>query len=161
MQTTIHAEAAAEVLAISAGGTRAARRTASSRYWQQSSSSATSSRQGVDTLVFLTRRDRATSTWPCCLQGQPPPVVEEELDVLQRTLARELVTKGNVVRWLLLLGRCSVRHCAIVKRLSVVQLRRIILDCAVELSTKTPVYATLIGARPHLLFLQINCSLLL
>lgn len=109
MQTTIHAEAAAEVVS-SAGGTRAARKTASSRCWQQSSGSATSSRQGFDTLVFLTCCDRATSTWPCCLQGQQPPVVEEELDVLQRTLARELVTKGSVVRWLLPLGSCHVRH---------------------------------------------------
>ncbi|KAK9846278.1 hypothetical protein WJX81_000837 [Elliptochloris bilobata] len=54
------------------------------------------------------------------LPGQPPPAIEEDLDVLQRTLARDLVTKGAA-------------------------LRRIILDCAVELSPKTPVYATLIG----------------
>jgi len=32
----------------------------------------------------------------------------------------------------------------------VAQLRRIILDCAVELSPKTPVYATLIGVAASL-----------
>ena len=50
---------------------------------------------------------------------------------------------------------CSIMcagSCGVAEHLSVVQLRRIILDCAVELSTKTPIYATLIGAWAHWLF---------
>jgi hypothetical protein len=31
------------------------------------------------------------------------------------------------------------------------QLRQYLIDCSVELSTKTPVYATLIGRPPHTL----------
>ena len=68
--------------------------------------------------------------------------------------------------WLLKAKRCAASCsaskllqsdlCKASDWLNMVQLRRILLDCAVELSPKTPIYATLIGAWAHwLLFAPI------
>lgn len=91
---------AAAVLASSAGvTTRGGRRTASSHFWHLLSGSATSSRH--DTLsVRSAFHPGETGVSVFCIerQGQAEPVIEEDIDILSRTLARDLASKGDAVR---------------------------------------------------------------